>query len=142
MGKRGPRAWKPTPEEIAQIREAAGFGVTVEQIAAMMGKSEDTLRKHAEIRDALAAGKGEIIAQVAGALVKKALGGDTASMIFYLKTQAGWKETARHEHSGPDGKPVQMELRDLSNLTDEQLEVLERAALAFASGASGADGAT
>ena len=34
------------------------------------------------------------IAKVAGSLVKKALNGDTTSAIFYLKTQAGWKETS------------------------------------------------
>ena len=38
--------------------------------------------------------KAETIAKVAGTLVNKALKGDTASAIFYLKTQAGWRETS------------------------------------------------
>jgi hypothetical protein len=29
-------------------------------------------------------------------------------MIFFLKTQGGWRETARVEHSGPDGGPVEV----------------------------------
>ena len=44
---------------------------------------------------------------VAGKLVEAALKGDTTSQIFYLKTQAGWKETSRQEHTGADGKPIQ-----------------------------------
>jgi hypothetical protein len=40
--------------------------------------------------------------------------------------------------TGPNGGPI--EIRDLSNLTDEQLEALERAAAALASGTGGAEG--
>ena len=28
------------------------------------------------------------------------------AMIFFLKTQAGWKETNVQEHTGADGKPI------------------------------------
>ena len=39
------------------------------------------------------------IGAIAQGLIAKARGGDTASMIFYLKTQAGWRETTAVEHS-------------------------------------------
>ena len=38
------------------------------------------------------------IRDVANGLLQGALSGDTASAIFYLKTQAGWRETDRLEH--------------------------------------------
>lgn len=43
-------------------------------------------------------------------LYDKVLDGDTASLLFFLKTQGykrGYKEN-RHEHSGVDGKPIEI----------------------------------
>ena len=91
MGKSGPAPWVPTDEERKKVRLYAGLGMTQEQIGAMLGKSVDSLDRHC--REDLDAGKAEIIAKVAGSLVRKAMNGDTASAIFYLKTQARWKET-------------------------------------------------
>ena len=42
------------------------------------------------------------IGAIAQGLIAKARGGDTASMIFYFKTQAGWRETTAVEHSTVD----------------------------------------
>ena len=69
-------------------------------------------------------GKSKAIASVAQGLLKKALSGDTASAIFYLKTQAGWAETKRHEVDG------NLSLVDkIGNLDDQQLEALGRGIL-------------
>ena len=46
-------------------------------------------------------GKAKAIAHVANGLLQKARAGDTTSAIFYLKTQAGWRETTEIEHSRP-----------------------------------------
>lgn len=100
MGARGPKPWKPTDKEVAKVRLYAGLGSTQENIATLLGKSVDTLTRNERTADALAAGKAETIAKVAGSLVRKALSGDTTSAIFYLKTQAGWKETSVNEHVG------------------------------------------
>ena len=93
MGLRGPKAWAPTDEERKRIRLYAGLGMTQEQIAVLIGKCVDTLHKHCG--DELDLGRAETLARVAGGLVQKALSGDTASTIFYLKTQGGWKETSQ-----------------------------------------------
>lgn len=114
--KRGPLPWQPTPEQVAKIKLYAGLGSTQEQIAAMLGVCVDTMSKNPESRKAWETGLAETIAKVAGSLVKKALGGDTASAIFYLKTQAGWKETVRSEHTGKDGGPIEYQ-----NLSDEEV---------------------
>lgn len=108
MGKRGPKPWKPTPEDLAKIRLYAGLGATHDNIGALMGRSADTLNKHPEVREALAAGKAEVIAKIAGQLVKKALDGNLTAQIFYLKTQAGWKETNVQEHVGRDGDAIRI----------------------------------
>jgi len=106
VGKRGPQAWNPSDEEVAKIKLYAGLGSTQEHIASMIGKSVDTIMARPAAREAYEIGKAETIAKVAGSLVRKALSGDTSSAIFYLKTQAGWKENSAIEHSGPDGGPV------------------------------------
>jgi len=119
MGLRGPKAWKPSEEEIAKIRLYAGLGSTQEQIAAMIGKCIETLQKHPAVCDALDQGKAETIAKVAGSLVRKALNGDTASAIFYLKTQAGWKETNFVHHSG--GQKMATEIRLIGVRSDGEV---------------------
>jgi hypothetical protein len=45
-------------------------------------------------------GRSRAISDIAGSLISKAREGDTASMIFYLKTQAGWREVSRDEVEG------------------------------------------
>ena len=86
------RPWQPSEDDRKRIRLYSCLGLTQEQIAAVFGKSVETIVKYC--RDELDAGKAETIAKVAGTLVNKALKGDTASAIFYLKTQAGWRETS------------------------------------------------
>ncbi len=106
MGARGPKPWQPTAEEIAKARLYAGLGATQEHIAALIGKSVDTLTRNEAVCAALREGRAETLAKVAGALVRKALNGDTASAIFYLKTQGGWRETQNLNHLSDD-KPLQ-----------------------------------
>ena len=43
---------------------------------------------------------------MANGLLQKARSGCTTSSIFYLKTQAGWRETERLEHVAPDTGPA------------------------------------
>lgn len=118
MGKRGPQAWEPNEDERRRIRLYAGLGMTQEQIAVLIGKSVDTLGRRC--REDLDVGLAEAIAKVAGSLVQKALGGDTTCAIFYLKTQAGWKETNVTEHRGQVRHTY-----DLNSLDTERLEQLE-----------------
>jgi len=107
MGKRGPQPWKPTEEERKRVRMYAGLGITQEQIATLIGRCVDTLAKHC--RDDLNEGAAEAKAKVGGAIVKAALGGNMTAAIFYAKTQMGWKETIRNEHTGADGAAILFE---------------------------------
>ena len=100
MGKRGPQPWEPTEEQIRQIKLYAGLGMTQEQCAQLVGVCDDTLRARPAALEAFNEGKAQTIAKVAGSLVSKALAGDTTSAIFYLKTQAGWKDSINLQHGG------------------------------------------
>ena len=85
-------------------------GTTQETIASIIGIDPKTLRKH--YRKELDQSKAKANATIGGALFNKAKSGDTTAMIFWMKTQAGWKETSVSEHTSPDGSmsPTRIEL--------------------------------
>ncbi len=75
-----------------------------EQIADYFGICRNTFRaicvREPEVAERYKRGKAKAIAHVANGLLQKARSGCTTSSIFYLKTQAGWRETAVVEHAG------------------------------------------
>lgn len=96
-----------TDEQRNQVEVLSGLGLPQTQIATLIGCDPKTLREH--FREVLDVGDAKATAKVAQALITKALSGDTACMIFWMKARAGWKETGRIEVSGPDGAAVQIE---------------------------------
>lgn len=133
---------RPPHEPTTQLRTRVTLyvmsGTPQDTIAELIGVSADTLRKH--YRAELDFGMIEANSKVVGKLYGKAMAGDTAALIFWTKTRMGWKETTDHRHSGPGGGPIQIEKRDFSQFTEEQLNALELAALTFAAGNSCNDG--
>jgi IS30 family transposase len=99
-----------TAEQKVQVEALAAY-LTSDQIADYFGVARSTwysiLERDPEVFERYKRGKADAIRSVAGGLLQKARDGDTTSAIFYLKTQAGWRETSRVEHTGPDGGPVQ-----------------------------------
>lgn len=102
----GRKPFEPTAEEKNKVFQLAASGFTVADIALVIyryGKpvSEKTIRKyfHRELQTA----RIETVSAVAGRLFKKAMSGDTASMIFYLKTRGGWRETQTVDNISSDG---------------------------------------
>lgn len=67
-------------------------------LAGIIGIDAKTLRKH--YREELNASQAKANATIGGALFNKAKGGDTAAMIFWMKTRAGWRETTNVDLSG------------------------------------------
>ncbi len=90
-----------TPAQKAEVETLAAV-LTAEQIADYFGIGRTTffamIDRDPEIAERYKKGKAKAIGAIAQSLITKARAGDTASMIFYLKTQAGWRETDRHEH--------------------------------------------
>ena len=113
--------FQPTDEDRALVEQLAAFGIPVESMTLFVktkeGKpiSERTLRKH--FVKELDQGELKANVKVAQTLFKKAISGDTTSMIFWLKTRARWKESPqRVELTGKDGGPVEQK----TTVVDEQ----------------------
>jgi Glu-tRNA(Gln) amidotransferase subunit E-like FAD-binding protein len=111
--RRNGDAFEPTPEQVYSVELMASIGLPQDAIAEALQITAKTLRKH--FKHQLATGKTRTIAKVADALVRQALAGNITAMIFFLKTQAGWKETQKVEHSG-----------NIARLSDEELERIAR----------------
>jgi len=97
-------------EQRAQVEALAAY-LSQDQIADYLGISRPTLAAIIARDDDVCLrykrGKAKAISDVAENVLKKAREGDNASMFFYLKTQAGWRETNAVEMSGPNGGPLQ-----------------------------------
>lgn len=95
------------------------MGMKAVDIARQMNVSFNTLAKHCHRE--LEFGLKERHGMVVGALMSKIRQGDTASILFYLKTQLGWKETQVQEIVIP-----QMQIMRSSEVQQiEALEVIE-----------------
>mgnify|MGYP003644421435 FL=1 len=99
-------------EEDAKLVEALTIaGVTQTLVAQIVKISEPTLRKN--FRKELDTSKARANAVISQALFKKAKDGNVVAQIFWLKTQAGWKEKNYHELTGKDGDQLFGEERQL-----------------------------
>jgi hypothetical protein len=103
-----------TDEEITQLEKLSAV-LTVAQMADFFGISERGFRlrmkRDARVRAAYKRGKSDAIFRVGGKLLQMAEGGNVTAMIFFLKTQAGWRET----EAVPD-------VSEISKLSDGELE--------------------
>ena len=93
--------------DLKQVESLAANGLTDEQIASALGISRTTLsnrkRENEQFVLAIKRGKAKGIALVTNKLMESIKGGNITGMIFFLKTQAGWKETNVQEHTGANG---------------------------------------
>lgn len=98
----------PTEQTREAVKALVVAGMVHDDIARIIGVSDETLRKH--YRDELDTGLERAIGNVSNTLLQKALNGDTASIIFFLKVRGkkyGWSE--RLELTGADGDPMQVQ---------------------------------
>jgi len=95
----------PTDKTREQVLSASGLGLPQLQIAALIGISDVTLRKHYEKE--LAVGKATASAQIAKSLYNKAVSGDTTAAIWWTKAQMGWGETNTTKVGNIDGTPLE-----------------------------------
>ena len=93
---------EPSEAQRQLVQLHATIGTTQETIARVIGIDAKTLRLH--YRDELDLSLAKANATIGGALFNKAKGGDTAAMIFWMKTQAGWKEKSVVEGPGLNGE--------------------------------------
>ena len=92
-------AQKAEVETLAAVLTAAQvadyFGIGRRTFYSMMQRDEEIAARYKK-------GKAKAIGVIAQGLINKARGGDTTSMIFFLKTQGGWRETSTIEHLLPE----------------------------------------
>jgi hypothetical protein len=104
---------QPTDEHRKIVEFMAACGIPEEDIARLIGpKGIDakTLRKH--FRRELDTGQTKATVAVAQKLFQAAMGGHSASQMFWLKTRGGWREKDRSADASPRGswdEPVNME---------------------------------
>lgn len=97
--KKGKGGFAPrmlTREEVIEVGALASY-LSKEQIADYLGFSRETWydieKRQPYVLTQYKNGKAKAIQGVAKGLIRQAHDGNTAAAIFYLKTQAGWKET-------------------------------------------------
>jgi IS30 family transposase len=95
-----------TDEQRAQVEALAAY-LTQEQIADYFGIARNTflamMERDENISERYKRGKARAIGAVAQSLIQQARDGDKVAAMFYLKTQAGWRETNRLDHTSSDG---------------------------------------
>ena len=93
-----------TEEVLKKVESYASLGMTQQQIADALGIHIATLcekkNEYAEFNEAIKSGKAKGIAFVANKLRENVANSNVTAQIFYLKSQAGWKETNVTEHAG------------------------------------------
>ena len=97
--------WQPTDADRLRAETLGGLGVPQDQIALLIGVTTNTLRKY--LMPELKLGHAKATSQVAQTLYNRATkGNDLGAAIFWLKSQAGWREVQRVETTGADGAPI------------------------------------
>ncbi len=126
-GRQGEGGGKPltviTDDQLQQIEKLASV-LSKQQIADYLGVGRTTFyeieQRQPEVSEHYNRGKSKAIGSVAHGLLQKAQSGDTQSAIFYLKTQAGWKEKQDINHTSDDGSMTPKETN--SDLITEALK--------------------
>jgi hypothetical protein len=159
-----PPKHEPTAESRNTVLVCSGAGMTVDQIAKIVpGGPIDrhTLAKH--YRQELDAGAAKTDEQVIKSAFRQAVGGNAlydakglqlrpatdpvvAMTIFWLKTRLRWRQPPEeHRFAGPGGGPMQTldvtgaNAELLSELTEEELNLLENLSTKFAARIAGGD---
>jgi hypothetical protein len=94
----------PDDKQRLAVSTLSACGARHEVIARHFGIDRKTLRKH--FRAELNKGRQDANAMVARSLYDQAIAGNTTAQIFWLKTRAGWRETAAFELTGSNGRSL------------------------------------
>jgi len=147
-----PEARRPTRDDVAGVIEAVENGSSLRAACAKDGihtghmhallRSDDRLwAQYLRARAIRGDDHGERVAEVVDKMEAGEIAPDVGrAMIEGLKWTAGrmapklWGDKTQHEHSGPDGGPIQT--YDLSKLPDDKLKSLEELLVQAAGGES------
>ncbi len=96
---------EPTKESRLTVAVMIAGGIEQAHIAAGLGLSRPTLRKH--YRNEIKSGGARANGNVVAALYKQAIGGNVKAQIHWTERRMGWTETSTVENVGKDGKPIE-----------------------------------
>jgi hypothetical protein len=106
-----------SPSQVQEVETLAAL-LSQDQIADYFGIVRNTFRAICERDEEVVArykkGKAKAIAHVANSLLQKARAGDTIAMLFYLKTQGGWREADRVLLETGDAPPLAIHFHALN----------------------------
>lgn len=93
-----------TDEHLRQIEVVAGLGLTMPEIARVIGISPETLKRRKrdmeEVEEAIAVGKAKAAMSVSRKLYQLATEGSIPAIIWYERTRCGRTEKSVVEHVG------------------------------------------
>ena len=125
----GRATFKPTDAQRKTVEQLSACGIRIDEMPVFIVTekgvpiSAPTLKKY--FRKEIQYGRLKANYKVANALYKNATEeNNITAQIFWLKTQAGWKEAQRVEHSGIDGAPIATKVIHAQELTDDQLAAI------------------
>lgn len=122
-----------TPQR-AEVETLAAV-LTAQQMADYFGLGRTTffalLERDPDVAERYKRGKARAIGSIAQSLIAKARGGNVTAMIFYLKTQGGWRETAAVEHTLGEVEDTAGNARDTLARMIDRLAARQRAGRAI-----------
>jgi hypothetical protein len=122
--KGGRPPFEITEKVIAQIEQLAGYGLTVVQIAAVIGCSETTMhaKKHqADVSEAFTRGRARAEAMIGKSLFEKAKAGEGWAVQWWEKTRAGRTDKAA------DAIPAEDYARLMADVAEAVVQAAEEA---------------
>lgn len=120
-----PKIIVKSDKDSKMVKNLSGLGITQEQICSLLGMSRNTLTKY--YTEELMQGKAEANASVSRNLFRIATGdgqGAVTAGIFWLKCQAGWKDTNTLEVINSENDERKFE-RLLDGIRDSAIEAEE-----------------
>lgn len=112
-------------EEMLQEVDQLADKLTVEQLASYFGIGKTTFyrvcKRQPELMERYKKGKSKRIEQVVSKLYEKIEAGDTVSILFYLKTQAGWREQEQPAVELPPINIILAEPDEADEATDQDI---------------------
>lgn len=116
------------PIDLPELEKLCTMQCTDEEIAAWFGVSTRTIvrrRRNAKFGEVMDQAKAKGRVSIRRNLFRLANGGNIAAAIFLAKNLLGYRDVVNTEHSGLDGKPIQIATKpNLTQLTDEELNQL------------------
>jgi len=97
---------EPDEKTRKTVESMSSYGIPQEDIARVLDIDSKTLRLY--YRYELDTAEVKANTMVASRLYEKCMKGESASIMFWLKTRGRWKETTVNEHTGANGQPLML----------------------------------